>query len=88
MHYQIGGRQPTEDRPIRKTYLDENFQRFHVTISEHRDHYDFYDSQKVISEFLTVFEDVFVPQADLRRARFKCSFTIINRQSSHRIGFI
>ena len=72
VHYQMVGRQPIEDKPIRKTYLDENLQRFCITCSEHDDHYDFYKSQEVVSEFLTVFENVFVPRADLRQVCFKC----------------
>ena len=88
VHCQMGGRQPIEDKPIRKSYLDKNLQRFCITFSEHGDHYDFYDLREIVSEFLTVFENVFVPRAHLRWVRFKCSYTIINRQPSPRPGFI
>ena len=88
VNYQMGGRQPIEDKPITKTYLDGKLQRFCITSSEHGDRYDFYDSQEIVSEFLTVFENVFVRRADLRRVRFKCSFTIINRQLSPRPGLL
>ena len=64
MHYQIGGRQPIEDKPIRKTYLDENLQRLCITFSEHNNHYNFYDPREIVFEFLTVFENLFVPRAD------------------------
>ena len=64
VHYQIGGRQPIEDKPIRKTYLDENLQRLCITFSEHKNHYNFYDPREIVSEFLTVFENFFVPRAD------------------------
>ena len=39
-----------------------------------------------MSEFLTVFENNFKPNADLRQSRFKCSFTIVNQQPAPR-GF-
>ena len=37
---------------------------------------------------MTVFENVFVPRPNLRQVRFKCSFTIINRQPAPRTGFV
>ena len=49
--------------------------------------YDFYNSREVASEFLTVFENNFIPNTDLRQSRFKCSFTIVNRQPAPRDGF-
>ena len=36
---------------------------------------------------MTVFENAFAPQADLRKIRFKCSFTIVNWQPTPRTGF-
>ena len=39
----------------------------------------FYNSKEAVSEFLTVFENNFRPNADLRQSRFKCSFTIANQ---------
>ena len=35
-----------------------------------------------------VFENVFIPQPNLSRVRFKCSFTIINDQPTPRVGFV
>ena len=40
-----------------------------------------------MSEFLTVFENSFIPNADLTQSRGKCSFTIVNRQPAPRDGF-
>ena len=41
-----------------------------------------------MSDFLTVFENNFIPNADLRfKSKFKCSFTIVNRQPALRNGF-
>ena len=63
-------------------------QRFCINFSQHGDHYNFSDSQGLVSDFLTVFENVFIPQPNLNRVRFKCSFTIINRQPAPRVGFV
>ena len=86
-HYQLGGRQPTEDKPLKKTFFDENLKRYCINFLEHGSFYNFYNSQEVVSEFLTVFENNFIPNADLRHSRFKCSFTIVNRQPDPRDGF-
>ena len=34
-----------------------------------------------------MFENNFIPNADLRQCRFKCFFTIVNRQPAPRDGF-
>ena len=34
-----------------------------------------------------MFENNFIPNADLRQSKFKCSFTIVNRQPATRDGF-
>ena len=47
----------------------------------------FYNPKEAVSEFLTVFKNNFRPNADLRQSRFKCSFTMINRQPTPRDGF-
>ena len=55
-YYQMGGRQPTEDKPLKKkNFFDENLQRYCINFSEHGDYYDFYDSRELVSDFLTVF---------------------------------
>ena len=63
-------------------------QRYGIAFSEHGDYYDSYDSREIVSEFLTVFENVFVPRPNLRRVCFKCSFVIINHQPAPRTGFV
>ena len=63
-------------------------QRYCIILSEHGDYYTFYDSRELVSDFLAVFENVFVPRPNLRRVCFKCSFTIINRQHAPRTRFI
>ena len=77
-HYQLGGRQPTEDKRLEKTFFDENLQSYCINFLEHGSFYNFYNSREVVSEFLTVFEKNFIPNADLRQSRFKCSFAIGN----------
>ena len=42
----------------------------------------------MISEFLIVFEQKFIPKLNLEKVRFKCSFTIINRQPPPAVGFV
>ena len=87
-HYQLGGTQPIEDKPLKKkTIFDENLKSYCVKFLEHRPFYNFYNSWEVVSEFLTVFEKNFIPNADLRQSRFKCSFTIVNPQPTPRDGF-
>ena len=56
--------------------------------SQHGDHYYFFDSQELASDFLKLFQNVFIPQPDLRRVRFKCSFTIIDRQPAPPPGYV
>ena len=86
-HYQQGGRQPIEDKPLKRTFFDENLQRYCIDFSEHSADYNFYDSRELVSDFMTVFENAFAPRADLRKVRFKCSFTIVNWQPATRTGF-
>ena len=48
---------------------------------------DFFDSRSIVSDFLTVFENNFVPFSGVV-SPFKCSFTIINHQPPPRVGFV
>ena len=61
----MGGRQPIEDKPLKKAFFDENLLRYCINCSEHGDYYNFYDSREFVSDFLTVFENVFVPWPNL-----------------------
>ena len=81
MHYQLGGRQPTEGKPLKKKLFDENLKRYCINFLE------FYNSREAVSEFLTVFENNYTHNADLRQSSFKSSFTIINPQPAPRDGF-
>ena len=86
--HQMGGRQPIEDKSLKKTFFHENLQRYCINFSKHEGYYDFYDSRKLADDFLTVFENVFILRSNLRRVCFKCSFTIINRQPAPKTGFV
>ena len=86
-HYQQGGRELIEDKPIKIVKYDENLQQFYINFNEHSDYYDFFDSRSIISDFLTVFENNFVQRNGVVLL-FKCSFTIINCQPSPRVGFV
>ena len=58
---QMGGRLPVEDKPLKRTIFDENLQRYCISFSEHGNYYNFFDSRELVSDFWTVFENVFVP---------------------------
>ena len=79
-HYQLGGRQPIEDKPLKNTLFDENLKRYCTDFSEHGTFHNFYNFREAVPEFLKVFENNYTPNADLRQSSFKCSFTIVNQQ--------
>ena len=72
---------------MKKTYFDENSLKFCIDFDEHGIHYNFFDAREVVSEYLTVFENMFIPRPNFRQVRFKCTFTIINRQTAPRARF-
>ena len=78
-HYQHGGKLPTEFKPIAKVRYDANLEKYSININDHCRYYDFENSTEIIDEFMTVFEQNFVPR-DGRKILFKHAFTIINSQ--------
>lgn len=40
----------------------------------------------MVSEFLTVFDNMFVPRPNLRQVSFKSTFTIVNCQPARKVG--
>ena len=88
LHYQQGGSLPIADKPLEKTDFDENLQKYCIIFHEHCDYYNFYDSQEIVSQFLTVFENNFLPRLNLRKVRFKCFFMLINRQPPLHAGMV
>ena len=67
--------------------FDENLKRYCINFLKYETFCNFYNFREAVSEFLTVFEYNFRPNGDLRQSRFKCFFTIINRQPAPRDGF-
>ena len=72
---------------LKKTFFDESLKRYCINFLEHGSFYNFYNSREVVSKFLTMFENNFIPNADLRQSKFKCSFAIVNWQPAPRDGF-
>ena len=87
-NYQQGGALPIEDKPINVKVFDEKLKKYSITFSQHSDFYNFYDPREIIPGFLRVFENRLTPRRNLERVRFKCNFTIINRQSPPFDGFV
>ena len=73
---------------MKKTYFDENLQKFCINFDEHGRHYHFFNAREVVSEFLTVFENIFILRSNLRQVSFKCTFIIVNCQPAPRVGFV
>ena len=78
-HYQEGGSLPIELKPINRTILDRNLQKFSTKFDEHSDSYDFANGKKLPVEFLNVFNTKFNSSVD-EKFIFKCLFIIINYQ--------
>ena len=72
---------------LEKTFFDEILKSYCINLLKHGSFYNFYNSQELVSKFLTVFENNFIQNADLRHSRFKFSFTIVNRQTALTDGF-
>ena len=56
-----------------------NLGKYLTDISDHGEYYNFENSTELIDEFMTVYEQKFVPR-DGRKSKFQCSFTIVNSQ--------
>ena len=62
-------------------------QIFFINFNEHGIHYNFFDAREVVSEFLTVFQNMFISRPNLRHVNFKCTFTIVDGQPGSRVRF-
>ena len=78
--YQEGGSRPTELKPINKTILDRNFQKFSINFDEHSNSYDFANGMGLAEEFVNVFDKNFNSFGD-KKLVLTCSFIIVNYQS-------
>ena len=72
-HYQLGSRLSSESKPTKETFFGSDLQRYRIIFDEHGNHYNFYNSNKSIYEFLTVFENNFVPRRNFSIKNFKCN---------------
>ena len=86
-HYQLGGWQLNRKQAFEKNIFWWKFEKVLHKFLEHGSFYNFYNSREVLSEYLTVFENNFLPYGDLRQSRFKYSFTILNQEPTPRDGF-
>ena len=73
---------------MKVNYLDKDLQKYCISFEEHGEFFYFYNQREIISEFLIVFEQNVVSSANLKRVRFNCSFTIINRLPPSAAGFV
>ena len=78
-HYQEGGSLPIELKPIIRTILDRNLQKFSINFDEHSNSYDFTHGKKLPIEFLNDFDTKYNSSGD-EKFIFKCTFLIINYQ--------
>ena len=78
-HYQEGGSLPIELKPINRSVLDRNLQKFSINFDEHSNSYDFTNGKKFPVEFLNVFDTKFNTSGD-EKFIFKCPFILINYQ--------
>lgn len=53
-------------------------QKLCITFDERGRHYNFFDSREVVSDFLTIFENMFIPRPNLKQVSFKCTFIIVH----------
>ena len=79
---------PAEDKPLTSTIFHLNLQRYCITFDEHSGSYDFYNPPDINEEFFSAFEKHFVPRQNLWPVLFKCTFTIVNRQTAPAVGFV
>ena len=87
-HFQSRGNLPSEDKTMKITYFYRDLQKYCITFSKYGNFFDFYDPPEVISEFLMLFEQNFVPRGNFEKVMFKGSVTMINRQPPPSVGFL
>ena len=79
-HFSEGKIQPYENKPIEIKRLKNKIVIYSIYYSEHKDSYNFFDSEKWITDFLLNCKYNF-KNTDQNKS-FKCSFTIQNQQKS------
>ena len=86
--YQLSGRRLMEDKPVNKTFFDENLHSYCINFLDHENFHNVFNSEELVSDSLTVFENNFKPHDNLRKGRFKCLFTIVNWQPASGPDFV
>ena len=73
-HYQFGGQLPAENKPINILKL-RNFLKTLSNFDQHQDFYNFFDSEKLLDDFLNVFQLKFLP---MENVEVQSTFSLIN----------
>ena len=79
-HFPEGKVQPFETKPIDIRTLQNKITIYSIDYSKHKDSYNFFDSEKCVSDFLLNCRYNFKNREQSKT--FKCSFTIQNQQKS------
>ena len=79
-HFSEGKDQPFESKPIEIRTLKDKITIYSIEYSKHKDAYNFFDSEKCVSDFLLNCRFNF--KNNDQNKTFKCSFTIQNQQKS------
>ena len=77
-HYQFGGQLPAENKPINILKL-RNFLKTLSNFDQHQDFYNFFDSEKLLDVFLSVFLLKFLP---MENVEVQSTFSLINYESA------
>ena len=79
-HFSEGKDQPFESKPIETRTLKDKITIYSIEYSKHKDAYNFFDSEKCVSDFLLNCRFNF--KNNDQNKTFKCLFTIQNQQKS------
>ena len=79
-HFSEGKEEPFENKPLIIKNLQNRITIYSIEYSKHKDSYNFFDSEKCVSDFLKNSRNKF--KKTEQEKTFKCSFTIQNQQKS------
>ena len=79
-HFYEGKEEPFENKPLDIKVLQNKIMIYSIEYSKHKDSYNFFDSEKCVSDFLLNCRKKF--KKTEQNKTFKCSFTIQNQQKS------
>ena len=77
-HFSEGKEQLFENKPLDVTRLRDQITIYSIDFIKHRDSYNFFDSEKCVTDFLRNYKDKLTNNN--RNKTFKCSFIIQNQQ--------